>query len=91
VVKKFLYLVPSANVRLHRHRFSGKTRWRRTNVGCAKSIRSKIGNTDAWVQKTKTVRNVQVNSVITELSPRKDLMVNGPTYVGLNFVHGRFN
>ena len=66
VVKNFLYLVPSATVRLHRHRCSGKTRWRRTNIGCAKSIRPKIGDLDAWVHKTKLVCNFLVNSVITE-------------------------
>jgi hypothetical protein len=66
VVKNFLYLVPSATVRLHRHRCSGKTRWRRTNIGCAKSIRPKIGDLDACVHKTKLVCNFIVNSVVTQ-------------------------
>jgi hypothetical protein len=66
VVKNFLYLVPSVTFRLHRHRCSGKTRWRRTNIGCAKSIRQKIGDIDVWVHKTKLVCNFLVNNVITD-------------------------
>jgi hypothetical protein len=66
VVKNFLYLVPSSTVRLHQHRCIGKTLWRRTNIGCVKSTRPKIGDLDVWVHKTKLVCNFLVNSVITE-------------------------
>jgi hypothetical protein len=77
VVKNFLYLVPSTTVRFHRHRFIGKTRRRRTNIGCMKSIRSKIPHTSD-LDKQDLSKNLKffrvpescINSIYSKLAMR---------------------